>query len=252
MPRRPYKAVALLSGGLDSVVATAAAARSGKVVLALTFDYGQRSRKREAAAARSVAKALGVKWKRVALPWLAELLPSSMRRAGKGLPRPREAELDDPSRGKRAARSVWVPNRNGVFLNIAAAFAEGLAEGQAPSKGRPALTGVGARAVVAGFNREEARAFPDNSAEFVKRATGALALSTLAKVRVVSPTAKLTKAGIVRLGMKLRAPMRFAWSCYGEGPRMCGECESCVRLLRALREARAPEEFWPRALDRDG
>ncbi|MHC4507323.1 MAG: 7-cyano-7-deazaguanine synthase, partial [Planctomycetota bacterium] len=149
MARRSNKAVALLSGGLDSVVATAAAARSGGVVLALTFDYGQRSRKREAAAARSVARALGVKWKRVALPWLAELIPESMRRAGKGLPRPREAELDDPSRRKRAARSVWVPNRNGVFLNIAAAYAEH----------------SGARAVVAGFNREEARAFPDSSPE---------------------------------------------------------------------------------------
>ena len=257
------KAVALLSGGLDSVVATAAAARSGEVALALTFDYGQRSRRREAAAARSVARALGVKWKRVALPWLAGLLPSSMRRAGKGLPCPREAELEDgdtlraetnkisrepsspdagyPTGDPRkvspfvtAARAVWVPNRNGVFLNVAAAFAESL----------------GARAVVAGFNREEARAFPDNSPEFIRRATGALALSTLSKVRVVSPTAKLTKTGIVRLGMKLRAPMRFVWSCYGEGPKMCGECESCVRLLRALREARVSEEFWPRALAR--
>jgi len=234
--RRPSKAVALLSGGLDSVVATAAAARSGEVVLALTFDYGQRSRRREAAAARSVARALGVKWKLVALPWLAELVPETMRRAGKRLPRPREAELDDTGRAKKAARAVWVPNRNGVFLNIAAAFAESL----------------GGRAVVAGFNREEARAFPDNSPEFIRRATGALALSTLTKVRIVSPTAKLTKAGIVRLGVKLRAPLASVWSCYGEGPKMCGECESCVRLVRALREARASGEFWPRALARDG
>lgn len=235
MVRSGGKAVALLSGGLDSVVATTAAVRTGEVALAVTFDYGQRSREREAVAARSVARSLGVKWRYIKLPWLAELLPEGMRRAGRRLPRPRMSKLDDAARMKRAARALWVPNRNGVFLNIAAAYAEAL----------------GARSVVAGFNREEAQAFPDNSPVFMKRATAAMALSTLSRVRVVSPTAKLTKSGVVRLGVKLRAPMRFVWSCYGGGSRMCGECESCARLLRALREARSPKEFWPRALAAD-
>lgn len=241
MPRRKKRkarAVALLSGGLDSVVATVAAAgpaSPGTVALALTFDYGQRAAAREVAASRAVARALGVKWKRIDLPWLVQLLPDALRR-GKGVPHPAGTELDSPSRARERARAVWVPNRNGVFLNIAAAYAEGL----------------GAKTVVAGFNREEARSFPDNSAEFIERATSALALSTLSKVRVASPTAKLTKTGIVRLGVKLGAPVRHAWSCYGEGPGMCGECESCARLVRALREADAPAAFWPRALDRDG
>ncbi len=236
MVRSGDTAVALLSGGLDSVVATAAAARSGGVALALTFDYGQLSAGREVTAARAVARSLGVKWKRVQLRWLSELLPDAMKRGGEGLPRPDAAALDDAERGKERARAVWVPNRNGVFLNVAAAYAEGL----------------GAGAVVAGFNREEARTFPDNSAEFMERATAALALSTLSGVRVESPTAALSKPEIVRLGMELGAPLSSVWSCYGAGPEMCGDCESCARLLRALREAPASEEFWPRALDRDG
>jgi 7-cyano-7-deazaguanine synthase len=226
------KSVALLSGGLDSVVATAAAARSGSVILALTFDYGQRPAKQETKAARAVARELGLEWKLVRLPWLAALLPSAMRKGAHALPRPAPADLDDPSRARPAARAVWVPNRNGVFVNVAAAFAEAL----------------GGRDVVAGFNREEARAFPDNSPDFMKRAGAALALSTANGVRLVSPTARLDKAGIVRLGVRIGAPMAHVWSCYDAGARMCGSCQSCARLVRALERAKAPRAFLPRAL----
>jgi 7-cyano-7-deazaguanine synthase len=232
VPRSRSKAVSLLSGGLDSVVATAAAARSGTVALALTFDYGQRSANREARAAGAVARELGIEWKLVRLPWLAELLPAAVRDGARALPRPAAADLDSASRARETARAVWVPNRNGVFVNIAAAFAESL----------------GARDVVAGFNREEARTFPDNSPEFMKRASAALALSTANRVRLVSPTARLEKAGIVRLGMRICAPLVQVWSCYDAGPRMCGSCESCARLVRALERAKAPPNLRPRAL----
>jgi 7-cyano-7-deazaguanine synthase len=127
-----------------------------------------------------------------------------------------------------------VPNRNGVFVNVAAAFAESL----------------GARDVVTGFNLEEAATFPDNSTEFMKCASGALALSTANHVRLVSPTARLDKAGIVRLGVRTGAPLAHVWSCYEAGPRMCGSCESCARLVRALDRGSAPAEFRPRALPR--
>ncbi len=233
MARSKPQAVALLSGGLDSVVATAAAAgKSGGVALALTFDYGQRSAKREARAARAVARELGIEWKLVRLPWLAELVPTALRKGARALPRPAASDLDDVSRARETARAVWVPNRNGVFVNVAAAFAEAL----------------GARDVVAGFNREEARTFPDNSTDFMKRATRALELSTANRVRLVSPTARLDKAGIVRLGVRIGAPLAHVWSCYDAGARMCGSCESCARLVRALERAKAPREFRPKAL----
>ena len=159
------------------------------------------------------------------------MLPEGLK--GKGA----EAELGDEKAELEAAKAVWVPNRNGVFLNVAAAYAEAL----------------GAGVVVAGFNREEARTFPDNSPEFVRRATAALALSTRSRVRIVSPTAKLSKSAIVRLGMELDAPLAHLWSCYGGAQRMCGSCESCARLLRALGRsgaAKGLERFWPRALPR--
>jgi len=235
MARSKVKAVALLSGGLDSVVATTVAARKpGGVALALTFDYGQRSARREAKAARAVARELDIDWKLVKLPWLGELLPAALGQGAGTLPRPKAGDLDSPSRARETARAVWVPNRNGVFVNVAAAFAET----------------IGARDVVAGFNKEEAATFPDNSPDYMKRATAALALSTANRVRLVSPTAKLDKTGIVRLGLKVGAPMAHVWSCYDARARMCGSCESCARLLRALERAKAPPEYRPRALPR--
>jgi len=235
MARSSSKAVALLSGGLDSVVATTVAARKpGGVALALTFDYGQRSARREARAARAIAEELDIEWKLVKLPWLAELLPAALGKASGAPPRPRPKDLDNLSRARKTARAVWVPNRNGVFVNVAAAFAES----------------IGARDVVAGFNREEAATFPDNSPEFLERTTAALRLSTANRVRLVSPTARLDKAGIVRLGLRTSAPLAHVWSCYDAGARMCGSCESCARLVRALERAKAPPESRPRALPR--
>jgi 7-cyano-7-deazaguanine synthase len=226
------RAVALLSGGLDSVVAASLARERGEIVLAITFDYGQKAAPREAAAARAVARALGARWRRVALPWLRELVPAAVSRGGRSLPRPRPRELDDRALSEARARAVWVPNRNGVFVNVAASYAEGL----------------GADALVAGFNSEEAISFPDNSAEYLRRATAALELSTLSGVRVVSPTAGLVKCEIVREGLRLGSPLERVWSCYEGGRSMCGSCEGCMRLLRALAAGGAPREKWPRAL----
>jgi 7-cyano-7-deazaguanine synthase in queuosine biosynthesis len=82
----------------------------------------------------------------------------------------------------------------------------------------------------------------------MRRATSALALSTLSGVAVESPTAGLTKPEIVRKGVEVGAPLAHVWSCYEAGPWMCGACESCARLVRALEEAEAPAGFRPRLL----
>lgn len=212
-------AVALLSGGLDSTVAAAAVARESGLALALTFDYGQRAARREEQAAAQVAAALGVPQRVVRLDFLAELTATALVNRARDVPAPAAADLDDRTgAAERSMRSVWVPNRNGVFIAIAASFAEAL----------------GAGAVVVGFNREEAATFPDNSVEFLERAGEALRFSTLSKVRVLSPTSKLEKSAIVRLGYALGAPMRHVWSCYEGAARPCGRCESCLRLARAL------------------
>jgi 7-cyano-7-deazaguanine synthase len=72
------KGVAILSGGLDSTVSIAAAARKMDVVLALTFDYGQRAAKRERAASAAIARHYRIPHKVIAVPWLAGLTGTAL------------------------------------------------------------------------------------------------------------------------------------------------------------------------------
>jgi 7-cyano-7-deazaguanine synthase len=204
------KGVAILSGGLDSTVSLAAAARAMDLVLALTFDYGQRAAKREREASARIARRYRVPHRVIELPWLAGITRSSLVNRAARLPR---NEMSTSS-----AKAVWVPNRNGVFIEIAAAHAEAL----------------GATRLITGFNREEAATFPDNSVPYVKAVNRALSFSTANGVEVTSFTGTLDKRGIVRLGRKLGAPLDLVWPCYEGGREWCRTCESCLRSLRAL------------------
>jgi 7-cyano-7-deazaguanine synthase len=205
------KGVAILSGGLDSTVSLAVAVRKMKVVLALTFDYGQRAAQRERQAAARIARHYRIRHEVIATPWLARLTGTALVN--------RRAELPRNEMSPRSAKAVWVPNRNGVFIEIAAAHAESL----------------GAERLITGFNREEAATFPDNSKAYVGAVNDALGFSTANGVRVVSYTIDLDKKAIVRLGRKLRAPIAQVWPCYEGGRTWCGTCESCLRSLRALK-----------------
>lgn len=137
---------------------------------------------------------------------------------GGTVPEPDPAALDDPVHATASARSVWVPNRNGLLVNLAAFFAEAL----------------GCTRIVCGFNREEAATFPDNSEAFVAATNAALRRSTLCGVQVLSFTQRLSKEEIVGLGETLGVPWDLIWSCYHGGEKPCGACESCRRLARAM------------------
>jgi len=210
--RHEKRAIALVSGGLDSVVSLAEARERDEVRLVLFVDYGQRAVTSEREAVLAVVNYYGLPFKEVALPWLAALAPEGMRAGGA------PAALD-------SLDAVWIPNRNGIFLNVAAAFAESF----------------GCDLVVTGFNREEAQEFADNSAEYVDRVNSALTLSTRNGVQVVSYTIDLDKTAILERGAELRAPLGDIWSCYHAGPNMCGTCASCRRLVAAI-EALEPAE----------
>lgn len=211
--RSSRRAVVLLSGGLDSGVAAASfVARGGSLALCLFADYGQRAAVPEHAAASSLARRFGAVLERVPLPWLGMLAQRTGARLMPGtgeLPRGSEAV---PGDAESAAR-VWIPARNALLLAVAAAHAETLA----------------ADCVVAGFNREEAQTFPDNSAEFLAAATAMLAFGTRNRVTVESPTLEWDKPRIVAEALRLGFAPNDFWSCYGAGPDRCGVCESCLR-----------------------
>ncbi len=223
MPQKgTVKSIVLLSGGLDSTVALKKSVDTSDVVLCLTFDYGQRAAARETAAAARMSARYNVEHKLIELPWLKEITKTALVCIDEEIPELSTDELDGAGgKTKESAKIVWVPNRNGVFINIAASFCEAL----------------GAELIITGFNMEEAATFPDNSPEFIEAINSSLGYSTLNRVKLLSPTSSLNKEEIVRLGMEIGAPLELLWSCYEGGEKMCGACESCMRLKRALKEA---------------
>ncbi len=211
-------AITLLSGGLDSMVSTAIAAKRHKIVLALTFDYGQRAAKREIEAARKIAKYFNIPHKVVPLKWLSEICKTSLVARNKKVPLLSLGALSKKGVTASSAKAVWVPNRNALFVNIAAAFAET----------------IGSKVIVAGFNKEEAATFPDNSPEFVSAANRTLALSTMIRPKVFSFTQRMTKRDMVDFAFESDLPIELVWSCYLGGKLQCGRCESCMRFIAAL------------------
>jgi 7-cyano-7-deazaguanine synthase len=207
--------VVLMSGGLDSAVNLAEAAARTKPALALTFDYGQRAAPRELEAGASLAKYYGVRHQIIELPWFTELLPEAIGGGGE----PADADVSD--------EAVWVPNRNGVFVAVGAAYAEAL----------------GASLLITGFNAEEAVAFPDNSREYIDAANLALSYSTKGAVELFSFTAEMAKVDIVRRAVELNVPLEMTYSCYEGRERMCGLCPSCRRTVIAIAGAGVLREY---------
>lgn len=217
------KAVLMLSGGLDSTVAAMMAAEEYELAVALTFDYGQRARRRELAAAYSIAGGLQVHHRTVFLPFFQALGGGALLEPAATIPTLSSADLDDEAVTRESAAAVWIPNRNGIFVAIGAAWAERL----------------GADVLVVGFNSEEARTFPDNSVEFVERQNEALAYSTANGVRVIAPTGDMTKREIVALARDRDWPLELVWPCYEGDDNLCGRCESCRRFEAAVAAAEA-------------
>ena len=215
------KSVVLLSAGMDSTVNAWAASKESELVLALTFDYGQKAASKELMAAKRVAAKLNVPHKVVELPFFRNFGGSSLLDANKSVPSGAAVSIDDLAVSKTTASSVWVPNRNGIFLNVAAGFAEAL----------------GAKWIVPGFNKEEAQTFPDNSQAYLEAATESLSFSTANKVEVHCFTTAKTKSEIVAFGEKLGVDWSLMWPCYLSGVSWCGQCESCQRSKRALAAA---------------
>lgn len=211
------KAVVLLSSGLDSTVNLYQAQQVSEVVLALTFNYGQRAALREIEYAARTCAHLGIAHKVLDLSWFSEFTQTSLVARDQSVPTAGQVSIDDLQVSNQTAKAVWVPNRNGVFLNIGAGFAEGL----------------GAKWVVPGFNIEEAATFADNTQAFLDASTASFKLSTASHVEAKCFTTALNKTEIVRLGVKLKVKFEHVWPCYFGGESACGECESCLRFARA-------------------
>lgn len=220
------KAVVLLSGGLDSYTAAAAARRDGYELFALTVDYGQ-THVRELQSARAVAKALGVS-RHIELDVnLAAFGGSSLVGVG-AIPQDRE-QLDaetGPDAGE--IPSTYVPARNTIFLSLALAWAEV----------------TGSEAIVIGVNALDYSGYPDCRPEYLEAFARLASLATRAGVegrplRVLAPLLHLSKADIIRLGADLSLDYGLTHSCYAPTAqgRSCGHCDSCRLRAKGFAEA---------------
>ncbi len=218
------KSIVLLSGGLDSVVNFKEAFLKTDVDLILTFDYNQSCKIREIKATRLISEKFKILHHIIPLPFLSDMEPNL---STGNIPNFDEKKLDDKGYSMKSAKAVWVPNRNGIFLSIAAAYADR----------------YGIDLIITGFNEEEGRTFPDNSEEFIDSVNKSFKLSTMNHPKVKSYTINMQKKEIVKMGIEIQAPFEFVWSCYRGGGRMCGLCESCRRLKRALDENNFMQEF---------
>ncbi len=210
-------AIILLSGGLDSLVCLAIIKQNFDNIMALTFDYGQKAFEKEAQATEKISRYYNIGHKIIKLDWLKDISGSSLT-SDKNLPQININELDDKTKTQKSALEVWVPNRNGLFVNIAACYAEALCYNY----------------IVLGANKEEGATFKDNTIDFVNAQNEAIKNSVNTKVEVIAPVINMTKNEIVKTGIDLDIPFELLHSCYLNNDKNCGECESCLRLKRAL------------------
>lgn len=215
------KAVVLLSGGLDSAVNLYWAAREYELTMAMFFDYGQRAASQELKAATWLCSQVRISLKEMKLPWLRRITHTGLVNTMESLSVIRADQLDDAVATAASAQKVWVPNRNGLFINMAASYADA----------------YGIERIIVGFNAEEGASFPDNTLEFIERSNAALALSTQIHPKVESFTIAMNKTEIVRQGLKLGLDPQRTWSCYEGDMQACGICESCLRKIRAIEMA---------------
>lgn len=211
------KSIILLSGGLDSLISLACTKEELNIELALTFNYGQKSYKSEYNASKNIADYYGIKHEVIDLDWLKTISASSLT-TEKDIPKLTETSLDNKEITEKSAKAVWVPNRNGLFINIAASFAD--AEDYTH--------------IIIGANKEEGATFKDNTIQFIDAINMSLKNSTNNNVKVIAPLINLDKKEIVETGIKYNAPFNLLYSCYLENGKHCGKCESCLRLKRAL------------------
>ncbi len=201
------KSIILLSGGLDSLACLAVTREKYNCELAITFDYGQKALAKEIEASKKICEFYNVEHKIIKLDFLKEITQTALV-SDKEVPQDYDM------------KAVWVPNRNGLFLNIAGSFADS----------------YGYNYIIIGANKEEGKTFPDNTLEFAKRVEAEFEFSTLIQPKILIPLIDMDKEEIVKTVIDLKAPLELVHSCYLGGDKNCGKCESCLHLIEALKK----------------
>ena len=212
------RAVVCLSGGMDSCVCAALAAKEFDVY-ALHFSYGQRTEARELLAAASVARIVGAKdFLHLEIDIFRKIGGSALTDGRIPVP---DASPEATARGAEVP-VTYVPFRNAHFLSAAVSWAEV----------------IGAETVIIGAVEQDSSGYPDCRPSYYKAFNRLIEQGTKqGTIRVQTPLIVMRKHQIIALGVEVGAPLHVSWSCYSSETAACGICESCVLRLRAFQQA---------------
>ena len=208
------RAVVLLSGGMDSSVCAALAARDHEAA-ALHISYGQRTEERERQSFLAICQRLKIHDRLM-------LRNESLRAIGGSALTDESIPVPDAEMLGHGVPVTYVPFRNAHFLAAAVSWAEVL----------------GAKKIYIGAVEPDSSGYPDCRPAYYKAFNDVVKAGTKAgDIEIVTPLIAMRKAEIVRLGLELGAPFDLTWSCYSREDRACGVCDSCVLRLRAFEAA---------------
>lgn len=215
------KAMVLLSGGIDSTTCLGIAVdKYGKEnVIALSVFYGQKHDK-EIKASQDVAKYYGVEHLYLDLEKIFQYSDCSLlAHSDKDIPK--EAYSEQIKKTDGTPVSTYVPFRNGLFLSSAASIA----------------LSKDCDVIYYGAHSDDAAgcAYPDCSDEFNKAINEAIYLGSGKQLKVVAPFINKTKAEVVKIGIDLKVPYEYTWSCYEGEDKPCGKCGTCIDRAEAFR-----------------
>jgi len=202
---------------MDSCVAAALAAQEHRLAL-LHVSYGQRTWRRELEAFRGIAAHYGVEQTLVAdIGYLSTIGGSSLTDS--------EMSVQPADLNRSGIPSSYVPFRNTHFLAIAVSWGEV----------------IGAGRIFIGAVEPDSSGYPDCREVYYKVFNELIRVGTRPEthIEVVAPLIRMKKSEIVKLGLKLGAPLQLTWSCYRNDNVPCGDCDSCALRAKGFEEAGA-------------
>ena len=209
------KAVCILSGGMDSSLASYIAKNEGYEIIAVHYNYGQRTEHKELEAFRNICIELNVKEKyEINIPFFTQIGASALT----------DTSIDIPIGGiEDGVPITYVPFRNGIFLSIATAIAEK----------------HHAQTLFIGVVQEDSSGYPDCTDTFIDKMQNAMNQGTKDETKLIikTPLVNMTKEEIVKKSLELNVPLQYTWSCYANEEKACGVCDSCRLRLKGFKLA---------------
>ena len=200
---------------MDSALGATIAQNEGYELIALHFNYGQRTEQKELDSFRKIAKNLEVlESYEIELDFFKQIGASALT----------DSSLDVPTSGvEEGVPITYVPFRNGIFLSIATAIAEK----------------HGAEALFIGVVEEDSSGYPDCRDSYIRSMEESINLGTKdeTKLTIKMPLVHMKKSEIVAKAIALNVPLKDTWSCYQNEEQACGVCDSCRLRLNGFKLA---------------